>query len=300
LQIPPRFRWIARQLQPYQLQYAHEEELLTPSDLEALWDTENRPPQQFLGYYSPKGLAYALKRYGVFRALAQRGFSEVELHLDLSQAYSQRLSIYDHHIDEAHLLHEMVVKRKRLHFHEHERFPMLAGHHLTVMSLEWMCLQNPRIGFAHPYAGLPGQKHPGLGLGRWVASLLKISAQRLKLDGMMSVPSYAHNAAMYAPAFQFLDPVDEGRFQALMRDVVTPFGLHHAAWGVHLGYVYEDTQPFRWYHSEQFLPLCPALKAHFASAHYQAEMQARRDHSHFYLDQQALEAHFAGTDRQDL
>jgi hypothetical protein len=115
----------------------------------------------------------------------------------------------------------------------------------------------------------------------------------------MSIPSYAHNAAMYAPDFQFIDPGDEGRFQALSQDVMQPAGLHRAAWGIHLGCVYEDTQPFQWWHSEQFLALSPALKAHFASPGYQRALRARRDHSHFYLDQQALATHFHPLDRQE-
>ena len=66
---------------------------------------------------------------------------------------------------------------------------------------------------------LPGQQRPGLGLLNEMFYLLRTISRELEVDGMLDVPEHFHTALFYSRSFRYLDPVVEGRFQAIARDL---------------------------------------------------------------------------------
>ncbi|PIQ29045.1 hypothetical protein COW36_18380 [bacterium (Candidatus Blackallbacteria) CG17_big_fil_post_rev_8_21_14_2_50_48_46] len=275
-----RQRAIARRLSEYRLHYA-EDSLLRLDDLESL----NIPPEKrgqpyFLAYYSPEGLDYALHEYGIYRELEKRGFSDIRMQLDTEDPYQHRLALYAGEISEERLLHEVVMKRRKFNFDD-RLCPSLAGHAFQFLAVEWVCLQNPQASFSQQKRPLPGQTHPGLGMGKFVMALIQISAERLGLDGVLTQPAWLHNAIMYKQAFHFLDPAHEGRLLAMQRDLVNPLGLQAASWALEKDLVLENKQPFRWFHADQLLPLHPLLKSWFKGLSYQIQTRQIQFQVHY-------------------
>ena len=83
---------------------------------------------------------------------------------------------------------------------------------MELLSLEWLLMQNPRSRFVNQQP-LPGQTYPGLGLLGDVASLLILICDRLRLDGLVFVPSHFYLAVKGKKFLRFVDPVDEAWFR---------------------------------------------------------------------------------------
>src|SRR5690554_7171923 len=88
-----------------------------------------------------------------------------------------------------------------------------------MLNIHWLLMQNPQASFGPGRLPLPGQTHPGTGLGEQVMGLLRNSCRRLKLGGLVTVPAHFHNAMMYAGTYHYIDPNAEGALLALHRDL---------------------------------------------------------------------------------
>jgi hypothetical protein len=80
-------------------------------------------------------------------------------------------------------------------------------------------LQNPRARFNDRRPQLPGQDAPGLGLAREIGWALARIARRLGLDGVAYRPAWFHTAYSGRYHFVFANPVHQGRFEAIQRDL---------------------------------------------------------------------------------
>jgi hypothetical protein len=79
---------------------------------------------------------------------------------------------------------------------------------------------------------LRGQDVPGLGLAREAGEMLARIAARVGLDGVAFRPMFIHSAWTARYDFRFVDPVREGQFEALVRDLRgTPLPAIDAALG---------------------------------------------------------------------
>ncbi len=138
-----------------------------------------------------------------------------------------------------------------------------------ALRIEWMLLQNPGRPFPPGRRPLPGQAHPGLGIGPLVVRTVEAAAQRLGAAAVIAIPAYWHNALLYRRVFAFVDPVEEGRFQALTRDL-SGLPLAEAAWAVHEGRVRDATfgGVFQWRGAPMVLPLAGAARAYLQGPAY--------------------------------
>jgi len=188
---------------------------LTEADLIA---ASNAPPRsaRFLEYYSRHGIELALERYGIFDRLRKKGYEELALDFELDDPSGQILRLRTTGAAPESVA-ELKVRRERRFF---------PG--MELLAIEWLLLQSPRAGAGSGRNLLPGQRHPGLGMLREVVALLILVCERLKLDGLLAVPSHYHIAALSAGHFRFVDPVDEARFLAL-RETLAGMRLAEAA-----------------------------------------------------------------------
>src|SRR4029453_19687251 len=92
---------------------------------------------------------------------------------------------------------------------------------LHALVLYWMVLQNPRASFTLERPRLPGQDHPGLGAREPLYVMLTSWATAWGKDALLNVPEYFHNAVFYTARFRFLEPAEQGRFEALRRVLAT-------------------------------------------------------------------------------
>jgi hypothetical protein len=188
----------------------------------------------FLGRFTAAQLRDELGAAGLLDGLRDRGYARVRVR-----------------VDEVEAEHRLLVAAERsrtllvdLRLAEEARVPeepwmaALGSGALSFLTVRWLALQHPRGAFTAARPRLPGQRYPGLGLGRRMYALLRSWARAWGKDGLLNQPGYFHNALFYGEAFRFLSAEREGRFQALRRDLA-PLSPAAASWAVERGRVQE-------------------------------------------------------------
>ncbi len=253
-----------------------EDPSLTELDLSSLFQPPEARIDRFLGLYTEEGGQLALERYGFLQMLRDKGFDNLLLSTDTSDASRHALRIHFEQRDPEHLLVEMVLSFKPL------RLP--NGTTGKMLNVEWLLMQDPRRSFPPDRPPLPDQQRPGLGLFYWQGQLLRLMATRLECDGLMNNPQQFHNASLYGKVMKFVDPVDEGTLRALERDLAgLPLG--EASHAVDTGRVREvGGDPFQWKPHPQVLPISLSMQVYFDSKEYRSQVVEVRDRSKFVLE----------------
>jgi hypothetical protein len=256
----------------------------------------------FLGFYTRAGLETALERYGYLGEIRRRGLSRLLLACDTDDPFHHRLRIHcDGHESEETLL---VDLRVHLGYGLPDGLPeeALGDAPAEFIVVEWLAMQHPHLAFRPDRPPLPGQQHPGLGLGRETLVLLGIMTERLQKGALLATPAWYHNADLYRRwSCFFADPECEGRFGALACDL-GGLGLHQASWAMELGCVRDldagQTDPgganVRWNGCVQVLPLCSSLREHFRSDAYWDLVEAAASGARFGVDRQSLAERLGG------
>ncbi len=241
-----------------------------------------------LGFYSEEDIRERLAFYSVATRLAELGYPDYVVRISAADREQQELTLFPRSADGVGeeplaevILREVVLSPDPALFPGGKVFPMLV--------IQWLRLQNPGLP-ASARSLLPGQKYPGLGLGRKVMEMLVALVQRRNLAGIVNRPEFLHNAWLYSPHFLYLDPVAEGRLRALKRDL-SHLSLWQVAWAAQRGFVVEDgcRNFFRWYQGEQLLPNCPALQEHFHGQAYRNAVDEVSAAAHYSLSPATLE-----------
>jgi acetoin utilization deacetylase AcuC-like enzyme len=226
---------------------------------------------KLLGYYTASGIEFALERYGLLERLRQLGY-EPRVEIDVNAAAGDTVRIFGDASNEL-LLIEVRVARDR---------GTVPG--MELLRIEWMLLQNPRASWSAGRAPLPGQRHPGLRMFDDVAVLMLLVCERLRLDGIVVVPSHYHVAVRWHGRMKFLDARAEGRFRALER-LLGPLPLSEASMAVELGRVVDaETGEHGGYRpAALILASSEALQRRF-DERWEAEAVAADETAHFVLE----------------
>lgn len=230
---------------------------LTAQELESSMDIHPKQ-DRLLGYYSTQGVELALERYGLLHQVRAFGFKEPTIVIALDDPSGHRVRLFGD-AAKSELLLELVLRRDRR---------TLQG--FELLFVEWLLLQNPRVGFSPDRPRLPGQEHPGLGLVHEVVAMLVMVCERLQLEGVLYVPAHFHTAVFSgASGLRWLRPRDEARFQAMCK-ATAGMGLAEASWALEDGRVLDPGtgEPFHWHGEPMVLPVSARLKE-------QLEAQAR-------------------------
>jgi hypothetical protein len=142
---------------------------------------------------------------------------------------------------------------------------------MDMFCAEWLMLQNPRIDFDESRRPLPGQRHPGLGLLREVVAWWLVLCERLKLDGILFVPSHYYMAALGRTHLRFLQPEDEANFDAF-RVALRGVELSEASQAVDAGRVVERSsgRSVPWPTPKMVLPVGERLSARTSGPAYRS------------------------------
>jgi hypothetical protein len=259
-----RFRRVSRSLSQVQLMLSSMDEAFTLTDRDLLDKDAGR---RFLDFYGDEGLRVALERYGFFDALTKRGWTDFTIE---TSAHDTQHSLF---LDgrqvaggEPSRLLELTVRRDRLRIE-----PPAPDRVWDVLTVDWLSLRNPAGGFTLDRMRLPGQDAPGLGVGELVLELLYRVVDRLKLDGLLTVAKYFHNAVIYARELPFADPWYQGQLDALTallldREKLT---FAQAAWAMHWGHVLDPSdRVVRWKGEAMVKPVDDELASYLRSAGY--------------------------------
>lgn len=253
------------------------------------WSLEHPHTPLFLGTYSAAGLRAVCDRYGLTRQLAERGVDRFDIEIDTEDPFRHvaRLRMRTGAGDDLDgaLLFEL---RCRVAFGRDLglRGRLASG---SLLVVEWLHMQDPRRRFEGDRIPLPGQRHPGMGLGAEVEQLLVLAARRLGCGGLVSWPQWVHNAILYRPRWKFVDPAEEGRLTALLRDL-GHLGLARLSWAVHLGCVRDaEGRVVEWRPGPLVLPRLRTVATWFETPRYRATRFAARALARFSVDEERLD-----------
>jgi acetoin utilization deacetylase AcuC-like enzyme len=221
-----------------------------------------QPRSRFLGFYSRQGIELALGRAGLIERLRQRGYPHPFLELELDNPGGETLRLWGDP-RRRDILMELRVRIDR------HTVPDLA-----FLRIEWLLLQNPRAHFTRERPRLPGQRFPGLGILPDVMALNVLACERLRLDGILFVPSHFHTACQGRRLLRFVDPADEGRFRAV-ESALCSLPLAAATHAIDQERVVDAAgEPFRWRPMPMVLPVSERLKERLAAPAYEAAAAA--------------------------
>lgn len=238
------------------------EEPLTLEDLEGSLGLGAAIQPRVLGYYTAQSLEYMLFRYGVLSQVERLGYSRLRVEVGSTGA-GDRIKVLGRSGGQEHLLVDCVVERR----------PVLGEPFLFV---NWLSLRHPRARFSERRPQLPGQDVPGLGMSREATEMLQLMAKRLGLAGVAFRPMWFHLASLARPRFRFADPVRQGRFEAMVRDLsIHP--LLEMTRAVVDGRVRLNGEPYSWEPDDMVSRLEPAAGDAEAIA-------AERERCHFTVD----------------
>jgi hypothetical protein len=203
------------------------------------------------------------------------------MRVDAQDILEHRLSLYYGQIDPDHLLMELRL-REGYFDQKKETVPGFKLERLDLLMVDWLCLQNPTRDFYPERPRLPGQKHPGLGMVRKIVNVLLHFSNDFDKEGVLNTPEYYHVATLYSQLFYFFDPMVQGKFLAIMRDMDREdlLKVHFAIPNDCLIEVNTDKLE-KWAPGEQILPLSNRLKEYFESPEYEAIVKEAY-HSHAY------------------
>jgi len=237
----------------------------------------------FMGYYTLDGFTVALERYGFLDLLRERGFPKLLLSMNTTDPDRQMFRIHFDRRDAEHLLVELVLRYRTL-VTPPDAVAEGVDETFRAVAIEWLLMQDPTRSFSLDRLALPGQQHPGLGLGRWIIELLRIIAERLDCQGLISLPDHYHNAYIYSKQMLFFDPEDQGYLEALKRDL-KGLPLVDVSHAIEEGQLRDrDTgEAVSWEGAAQVMPVKPRLNAYFIRPAYARAVAAARERYHFSL-----------------
>jgi GNAT superfamily N-acetyltransferase len=232
----------------------------------------------FLGRFDERALRRELDGAGILEGLAVKGRADVALDLETS-AGEHRLRVFDRGDGHESLI-DLRLSENAIIVDADEGDT--GSEVLSVVTITWLSLQNPGASFTADRPRLPGQRHPGLGVGRALITRLLSWAAAWGKDGLVNLPMYFHNASLYAAVFDFVSPRRQGLFEALTRDLAT-LPLAEASAAVTEGRVVEHpgSRSFHWEAGEMLAPLTDRARVHATSAGYRRTADAVRDSVRF-------------------
>ncbi len=228
----------------------------------------NQSHHKILDYYSAHGVEVALERFGFLPRLRELGYDSLKVEVNPTDPSRQLVRVEgkpkEHTHENYSLLAEVVLRKELLPFPQKgpEEKP------LELLTVEWLLLQDPQKKFTPQNPQFPGQKFPGLGVAEEAHELLIQMGKRIKGDGILFRPSYFHIAFGSDSLHHFLDPLVEGRYQA-MKEVLQDFNLSTASQLVHdEKLVLENGEKVSWIAGNQICPMSERLQDYFSGREY--------------------------------
>ncbi len=239
-----------------------------------------------LGRYDEDEFLSMFADAGVITAIEERGFHDLAFEFDSSEPPLTHARLFGIKSGNRFLLVDACVTELHLETGPSDALP------LDLLVVYWLREQDPTASFDTDHVRLPLQEHPGLGVLRRAFRVALRVARTLGKHGVAAIPKYFHDAAIFyrSRLFLFLDPAEQGRFEALLRDLCS-LSLADSTLASLGGAVEDATGAVAvWQPGLQVTPLSPELTDYFHSEQYQAACRTAFESSRFVVDPVRLEA----------
>ncbi len=227
-----------------------------------------------LDRYDGTALRRLFDEAGVMAALERKGFGQLDLVIESAGHALPHALLFGHKAGTRFLLVDGCVGEATVQPAFFARCAYPIERPIELAAVHWVREGDPTAPFTADRPPLPLQQHPGLGVLRQVFHVIVRIATDIGKDGVASVPKFFHDAAIFfhSRLFLFLDGEEQGRFEALVRD------LRHLRLGdaslAMVGGMVRDAQGrvVEWTPGYQVFPLSAALTAYFHSAAFAARV----------------------------
>lgn len=240
--------------------------------------------------YDPAALVQLFEEVGVLEALRAKGFGGFEVAIAHAGVAVPHVLMRAQKAGQPYLLLDACLRRIALAERDASASGLTLTGPLDLLLVHWVREEDPTATFAHERPALPLQTHPGLGVLRRAFRVALRMATDLGTDGVASRPKFFHDAVIFhrSRLFLFLDGCEQGRFEALLRDL-SELSLQEATLAV-TGWCVRDEceRMLRWDPGYQIFPISSRLTAHFHSSRYAADVAAARQTSRFRVDDAAF------------
>ncbi|MFC2157720.1 hypothetical protein ACFLT9_07790 [Acidobacteriota bacterium] len=243
----------------------------------------------FLGKYTLKTVENVLKRRHFYKEAQKRGLWPLVLHLCPTETPPlQRFQVYYKSRDPHNLVVDLKI-RLGTYLPKESGVHGLPSRGYRFLMLEWLTLQNPLNEFSSKRIPLPGQNHPGLGLGRKVLDMFIYLARVTRSDGILAYPAFFHNAFLFSRKLRFFNPEKRGEVLAVFQSC-EGVSLKDISWIVHLGCLEEEGRgKFEWKSEEQIFPLNRTLKKWLSSTEYRECVKKVQQERKFFINWDCFE-----------
>ncbi len=241
---------------------------------------------RLFGRYDAADLYRFFLEAGVLEALRAKGFEHGAVELAEAGLVLPHIRLSAEKDGRRHCLLDACLRRITV------ASTALGGEGLDLVLVQWVREEDPTAQFASLRPRLPLQQHPGLGMLRRAFRVAVRIAADLGADGVASQPKFFHDAVIFhrSRLFLFLDGDEQGRFEALERDLaalpLSDASVAVAAWCARDA----AEQVVHWQPGYQVFPLSPRLTAHFHHPAYATAVAAALTGSRYRVDAAALAA----------
>ena len=250
--------------------------------------SEDKSSSLFLGRYSMTEVMAVLGKRGYFKDAQKRGLWPLAFDLDSSNYPVQRLRIFQEQKRTDRVIVDLKIREGHLTPKDYlDLDPSFFGY--TFLIFEWLTIQDPLQGFSEKRPPLPGQEHPGLGMGKKLVDLFVYLARLSRKDGLLAFPAYFHNALLFGRYFTFLSPEKAAEIEAIQKSFPKiPF--KHMAWIVYLNCLkFADGRTYEWRAQEQVYALNRSIGSYLGGKPYKNRFKEHLKGLSFTIDWEGYE-----------
>lgn len=237
-------------------------------------------------HYDAAALREMFAEAGTLALLERRGFDDLEVTVDCEGRALPHTFLSGRKHGARHVLLEAILGEAVVGPEVFARQGFAIERPIELLAIHWLCEQDPTAAFSAERPALPLQRHPGLGVLRSAFRVVVRIAKELGRDGVANSPKFFHDAVLFfrSRLFLFLDGEEQGRFEALLRDLQS-LPLGDASLAILLGRVRDaGSVTARWTPSFQVFPLGPELTAYLHSPGYAALVERGFAANSFTID----------------
>ncbi|MDH5720542.1 MAG: hypothetical protein OEZ13_07945 [Spirochaetia bacterium] len=235
----------------------------------------------FLGAFENHEIKKFLKKKGVFIILRKKGYDDLDIKIEISTRYDNRITIIDNKTKEKIIF----MRLHRSLFSAQELSSSLAN--LDILFIDWLLLQDVRQKSKKEKEKLyPGQKHHGLGIFLIIKRFIESLVLDKNINAAASVPEYFHDAVLFARHFKYLKPESQALFD-LLREEAKTRSLKELSLLIENKKVSlqanHQKEAFTFNLGEMIAPNCSSLLEYFESNEYERRYRQTKKEAKFYI-----------------